>query len=172
MNPSAGSVIRRARQRSGLSQTELARRSGVSQSVISAYESDKREPGITMLVRLVEATGQQLQLGLVAVPGAPRGLPDTPIGRRLRRRRKALIEAAERRGAKNIRLFGSVARGDDSESSDVDLLVDLDDSVGLLSLIGLERELGELIGRRVDVVPAASLKPTLVPRVLAEAIPL
>ena len=172
MNPSSGSIIREARQRSGLSQSDLARRSGLSQSVISAYESDRREPGMTMLLTLVEAAGQQLQMSLVAVPGAARGLPDTPMGRRLRRRRKAVIAAAERGGATNVRLFGSVARGDDSESSDVDLLVDLDDRVGIVSLIGLERELGDIIGRRVEVVSAASLKPTLLPTVLDEAIPL
>ncbi len=68
--------------------------------------------------------------------------------------------------------FGSVARGDDSASSDVDLLVDIDEGVGLLDLIGLERELTELLGVDVDVVPADALKPHIRGRVESEAVPL
>jgi predicted nucleotidyltransferase len=60
----------------------------------------------------------------------------------------------------------------DTATSDIDLLVDLEEGVGLLDLIGLERELSELLGVDVDVVPAATLKPRIRARVLAEAIPL
>ncbi len=109
---------------------------------------------------------------LVATPDTPRGLPDTPVGRRLRRRRRAIIEAAERRGATNVRVFGSSARGTDTEASDVDLLVDLSPDVGIISLIGLEREIAEILGREVDVVPAANLKTEVAARAFAEAIPL
>ena len=94
------------------------------------------------------------------------------MGRLLRRQRNAVIEAARSRGAFNVRLFGSVARGEDSDMSDIDLLVDLDAGVGLISLIGLERELTELLGRRVEVVPAADVKPALLANVPAEAVPL
>jgi hypothetical protein len=125
-----------------------------------------------MLLRLVEAAGHQLRIDLVAEPGQKRGLPDTPMGRRLRRHRRAIIDAAERRGATDVRVFGSVARGQDSDSSDVDLLVDLRDGVGMPGLIGLEREIAESLKRDVDVVPAASLKAGLASQVLAEAIPL
>jgi predicted nucleotidyltransferase len=118
----------------------------------------------------------------VAAAGC-RVLPDSPMGRRLdgpahaaptaaaaRRSRLAIIDAAGRRGATNVRVFGSVARGDDTGSSDVDLLVDLRGDVGLLGLIGLERELAEIVGRDVDVVPAANLKDSLASQVLAAAI--
>ncbi len=125
-----------------------------------------------MLTKLIEATGHTLRLDLVAVPGQPRGLPDTPMGRRLRRRRTAIIETASRRKASNVRVFGSVARGTDTTNSDLDLLVDLDPHVGLIGLIGLERELAELLGRPVDVVPVRSLKSALAPTILSEAIPL
>ena len=57
-------------------------------------------------------------------------------------------------------------------ASDIDLLVDLDDDVGLAALGGLERELATLLGARVDVVPAATLKSRMRAEVLAEAIPL
>ncbi len=71
-----------------------------------------------------------------------------------------------------MRVFGSVARGEDTESSDIDLLVDLDDGVGLVALAGLARELTGLLGVTVDVVPADSLKRAIRSEVLAEAIPL
>jgi predicted nucleotidyltransferase/DNA-binding XRE family transcriptional regulator len=172
MTGGAGAVIRDARRRAGLSQAELARRAKVSQPVISAYESGRREPGFAMLAKLVEATGHRLQVDLVAGPGLRRGLPDTPMGRRLRRHRRAIVEAAERRGATNVRVFGSVARGQETGSSDVDLLVDLAGDVGVVGLIGLEREIAEILRSPVDVVPARNLKAGLASQVLGEAIPL
>lgn len=69
-------------------------------------------------------------------------------------------------------MFGSVARGEDTATSDIDLLVDLDHGVGLFDLLGLERELGKLLGVDVDVVPADTLKPRIRALVLGEAIPL
>jgi uncharacterized protein len=71
-----------------------------------------------------------------------------------------------------MRVFGSVARGEDTMNSDVDLLVDLDNDVGLVALAGLRRELTELLGVAVDVVPAATLKPGVRDQILAEAIAL
>jgi uncharacterized protein len=165
-------LIREARRRAGLSQTELARRASVAQSVISAYESDRREPGLAMLTKLIEAAGHELVVDVRPSPTLRRGLPDTRLGRRLRRHRRAVIDTAARRGASNVRVFGSVARGDESEHSDVDLLVDLSSDVGLVALAGLAREIGEIVGVDVDVVPADSLKPGMRERVLAEAIPL
>ncbi len=172
MTSASGTLLRDARERARLSQTDVSRRSGIAQSVISAYESGRREPGVQTLAKLVEATGHQLVLDVVASPGQLLGLPDTTLGRRLRRRRKAIIEAAEKRRARNVRVFGSAARGDDTSTSDIDLLVDLAEGVGLLDLIGLERELSRLLGVDVDVVPADALKPRLQSRILADAIPL
>lgn len=168
----SGTVLRQARQRARLSQTDVARRSGIAQSVISAYESGRREPSVQTLAKLIGATGHELVLDVVPAANRTLGLPDTPLGRRLRRRRKAAIGAAEKRGAHNVRVFGSVARGEDTVTSDIDLLVDLEEGVGLLDLIGLERELSGLLGVGVDVVPADTLKPRIRERVLAEAIPL
>lgn len=172
MDGGAGMMIREARRRARLSQTDLARRAEVAQSVISAYESGRREPGFQTLVRLVEATGHRLAVELLAAPPDRLGLPDTRLGRRLRRHRRAVLEIAARRGARNVRVFGSVARGQDTETSDVDLLVDLDEGVGVVALAGLRRELAELLGVEVDVVPAATLKPGVRNSVLAEAITL
>ena len=79
---------------------------------------------------------------------------------------------AARRGARNVRVFGSVARGEDTDNSDIDLLVDLDPGVGLVSLAGLHRELADLLDVHDDVVPAATLKPAVRDEVLNEAIAL
>lgn len=165
-------MIRDARTRARLSQSDLARRAGVAQSVISAYESNHREPGLRTLTKLIEATGHHLTMGLVPAPQRVLGLPDTRLGRRLRRHRRAVIDVAARRGARHVRVFGSVARGGDGNDSDVDLLVDLDDGVGLVGLAGLERELSALLGVPVDVIPGDSLKPWVRDEALAEAIPL
>lgn len=140
--------------------------------MISAYELDRREPGMAMLTKLVEATGHKLMLHVEPLPGRRLGLPDTPLGRRLRRQRRAVMDLAARRGLRNVRVFGSVARGEDREGSDVDLLVDVDEGVGLVAIAGLARELTDLLGVPVDVVPTDSLKRKLRAEALAEAVPL
>ena len=101
---------------------------------------------------------------------APELLPD--LGALVLRHRQAILDIAARRKASNVRLFGSVARGAAHAGSDIDLLVDLDDSVSLIGLAGLQRELEELLGRHVDVVPAEQLKAGLRADVEAEAIAL
>lgn len=172
MSKSSGAVLREARERSRLSQSDLARRAGVAQSVISAYEADRRDPGLGTLTRLIEATGHELKLDVVPAVGRTLGLPDTTLGRRLRRHRRAVIHSAQLRGARNVRVFGSVARGDETATSDIDLLVDLDRQQGLVALAGLTRELSALLRVHVDVVPASSLKAAIRAEVLAEAVPL
>lgn len=172
MSEAVGNLVREARARAGMSQGELARRAGVSQPVVSAYENGRREPGLSMLTKLVEASGHHLRVDIVPRPDEARGLPDTPMGRRLRRCRGAVIDAARRRGMGDVRVFGSVARGDDTDTSDVDLLVDTSEQASLLDLIGLEREISEILGRPVDLVPARNLKAAVASKALAEAIPL
>jgi uncharacterized protein len=87
-------------------------------------------------------------------------------------RRDEVLTIAARHGASNLRVFGSVARGDDREDSDVDLLVDLDDGRSILDLSGLMLDLQELLGRRVDVGEACCIKPRYRERILGEAVPL
>ncbi len=168
----SAALLRRARTDARLSQTELAARAGVAQPVISAYESGRREPSLPMLTKLIEATGHRMRIQLLQSPDARPGLPDSRLGRRLRRQRRAVLDIAAARGARNVRVFGSVARGDEHIESDVDLLVDLERGVGLVGLAGLTRELTELLGVPVDVIPADTLKERFRDEVLAEAIPL
>ena len=78
---------------------------------------------------------------------------------RLDARRSAVIATAGRYGAHNVGLFGSLARGDHTEASDIDLLVDFDDGVGLFQVARLVAEPEELLQSHVDVVSAGSLRP-------------
>ncbi len=96
----------------------------------------------------------------------------TALGRTLAVNRATVIAVAAAAGAKNVRVFGSVGRGRDTAGSDIDLLVDLSATTSLFDLGRLESELSTLLGAKVDVVPAASLRANLRDRVLAEAIPL
>ncbi len=86
--------------------------------------------------------------------------------------RTELLALARRRGATAVRVFGSMARGDADEASDVDLLVTLAPGVSGLALGGLLMDAQELLGRRVDVVTEGGLHAALRERVLAEAVPL
>jgi uncharacterized protein len=90
----------------------------------------------------------------------------------LRQRRNDILRIAARYGARNLRVFGSVARGDDRAHSDIDLLVDMDPDRSLLDIVGLGQDLEELLDRKVDVLTGASLHPALRDRVLAESRPL
>ncbi|PIV73750.1 MAG: nucleotidyltransferase [Rhodocyclales bacterium CG17_big_fil_post_rev_8_21_14_2_50_68_7] len=86
--------------------------------------------------------------------------------------RKELLALAAHYGATDVRLFGSMARGDADDTSDVDLLVRPLPGTSLLDLGGLLADAEALLGRRVDVVSERSLHPALRERVLKEAQPL
>lgn len=90
----------------------------------------------------------------------------------LRSKREEILRLASRHGARNVRVFGSVARGEDDEGSDVDLLVDLEPGRSLLDLGGLLMDLRDLLRRNVDVVTERGLKARIRSRVLQEAVPL
>ena len=84
-------------------------------------------------------------------------------------KRDEIAQIARRYGATNIRVFGSVARGDADDASDIDFIVDLDKGRSLLDLGGLLMDLQKLFGRPVDVVTEKGLKPRIRDRVLGEA---
>lgn len=110
----------------------------------------------------------------VAVSELP-GRAPVPTGRLrdlLGTHRSEILAIADRRRAENLRVFGSVARGDAREESDIDFLVDMMPHASLFDLSGLSAELEQLLGVRVDVVPARSLKPGIRERVLSGAVPL
>jgi predicted nucleotidyltransferase len=136
--------------------------------VISAYEGGRRQPSLATLRRLVEATGEALAVDVVAT--RPVDPPNTALGRAVRRHRSAVRSVAARHGAVSVRLFGSVARGEEEPDSDIDLVADLPETISLLELIALRRELTELLGAPVDVVPARSLRPDVAAAIDREAI--
>jgi predicted nucleotidyltransferase/DNA-binding XRE family transcriptional regulator len=167
----AGALLRQARKQASLSQVDLATRAGVTQSVISAYESGQRQPSIPALARLVDAAGFELTLGLRRPPGRLRRLSG-PVGRRVRRHRKDLVAGAAAHGVRNLRVFGSVARGEDRPDSDVDLLADFPPGLSLFGLSRLEADLEAILGTRVDLISAADLKPGVRERVESDLIAL
>lgn len=87
-------------------------------------------------------------------------------------KRKEILKIAARYGAYDIRIFGSVARGDVAPDSDIDFLVNLEKGRSLFDLGGLLMDLQELIGRNVDVVTEDGLRQRIRNRVLQEAVPL
>jgi predicted nucleotidyltransferase len=144
--------IRQARARSGLTQSLLAARAGVPQSNLSAYEAGKIEPRPETLARILAATR-------------------TRASDALRASRSDVLEAAARRHAANVRVFGSVARGTDDEASDVDLLVTFASEASILDAAGLVLDLEKLLGRHVDVMSDRAEGP-IRDRAVAEAVAL
>ena len=90
----------------------------------------------------------------------------------LRRGRDEILAAAARHGAHHVRVYGSVARGEADERSDVDFLVDFEPGRSLFDLVRLVDELAALLGRHVDVVTEEELRPRNRAEILAEARPL
>jgi uncharacterized protein len=88
-----------------------------------------------------------------------------PVGRRVFEHRAEVLEVLERHGIRNAGVFGSVARGDDRDDSDVDLLVELPPNTGLLSVARIEAELETILETTVDLVSARGLKPGVRTRV-------
>nr|WP_322770679.1 GTP-binding protein [Frankia sp. Cr1] len=167
----AATVLRDARRRAGLTQIELAARAGVTQSVISAYESGHRQPAVSTLAALIEAAGFELTVGIRRPPHQLQMLSG-PIGRVVRHHRRELIAAAAAHRVSNLRVFGSVARGQDRTDSDVDLLADLPADLGLLGLGRVQDALETILGVPVDLVPAQDLKPEVRARVEREQVAL
>jgi hypothetical protein len=90
----------------------------------------------------------------------------------LQAQRADILRIAALHGARNVRVFGSAARGDEGPGSDVDFLVELEEGRSLLDLAGLWQDLEELLARKVDVVEPEGLHWYIRDRVLKEAVPL
>jgi predicted nucleotidyltransferase len=92
-----------------------------------------------------------------------------PLRDELHRKRDTLFSIAERHGVSRVRLFGSVARGEECPDSDIDLLIELDDDRGFADYLGFVEEVERLLGRRVEAVLSRSLSPHFRPFIEAEA---
>ena len=84
-------------------------------------------------------------------------------------KRDQVIAIAAARGVQVVRVFGSVACGDDREDSDIDLLIDIPPSTSLLQVVGLQFDIEDALGARVDPCTERELEPALRQRILAEA---
>jgi predicted nucleotidyltransferase len=90
----------------------------------------------------------------------------------LQQKRKEILSLAAHHGASNVRIFGSVARGEEREDSDVDFLVDMASDRSLLDRIGLIQDLEDLLGRKVDVATVPGLRDCFRERILNQSISL
>lgn len=86
-------------------------------------------------------------------------------------KRERILTLAAKHGARNVRVFGSVARGDADDASDIDFLVEMEPGRSLLDMGGLLMDLQKLLGRKVDVVTEKGLRPRIKARVMREAVP-
>ena len=161
-----GALIKQARVKAGLTQTELARRASTSQPAIAAYEAGDKVPNAATLERLVRAAGATLTTEQAPAP-PPGGMMDL-----LRTRREELLTIAAAHHARNVRVFGSVARGEEHARSDVDLLIDLESGASLLDQVRVRRAISDLLGVDVDVVTTGSLLPRDRSSILEDAVPL
>lgn len=135
----------------GLTTSQLAAELGLSPSTVRALASQGRIPS-----RRTPGGHHRFDLAEVrAVLGT--GQPGLSLGR-LRQQRAAIRRVARRHGARNIRIVGSVARGEQTASSDVDFLVDMDPGRTLFDVAALHDDLEELLGRPVDVITSGAVR--------------
>lgn len=164
----AADLLFEARRSAGLTQAELARRAGTSQAMVARYETGVASPTVRTLRRLLRAADRDLELSSVSAK-----VSASPLAMRLQEHRAEIAAAAERVGARNVRVFGSVARGEETPGSDVDLLVDFPARErGLLPLLTLAEQVEQIVGRHVDVAAAEVMAEPVRERALAEAVPL
>lgn len=136
-----------------MSQAELARAANVAQPNISAYENGRRQPSPEVLERIRRA--------LVGT-----------LNERLFRHRDEIHRLVAEHHAAAPRVFGSVARGEETAASDIDILVDFTPEAGLLDEVGLRLALTDLLHVEVDVIASDTLRGEFRERVLREAVPL
>lgn len=162
----ARDILRRARRQQRLTQSELAERAGVSQTVVARYESGQRQPTTPALERLVAACGYQLEWNLrhaddppaAGTTGAASGLRlPGPIGRRLTARLDDVLAVLAALGATEPRLHGGVADGTEGPQCGVVIGVTLPPGANPVSVIAASGHLALLLDADVRVVPHAGL---------------
>jgi hypothetical protein len=179
-------TLRALREAAGVTQGELATRLGRRQPALSRLER-QRDARMSTLREYVAALGGELnviaRVGAVetrlsqfdAAAGVTGGALPSAAPTTLayvRSRRADILRVAEQHGAYNVRVFGSVVRGDAVAESDIDLLVDMEEGRGLFDFIDVIHELEDALGRKVDLVTDRSLHWYVRDRILEEAVPL
>ncbi len=123
-------------------------------------------PRLESLARLYLSRGKIEQVVVVQVPKLM-NIPGL-----LKEKRERILEVAAKYGAYNVRIFGSMVRGEANDKSDIDFLVQLEPRCGLFDWLHLEEDLEKLLGKRVDVIQEEAMKGKMRERALKEAIPL
>jgi len=150
----AAELIAAARQDAGLTQFELAKRSGITQSNLSTMEGGRRRPSAAMLERILEAADYRPSIAVAHASGA-------------------IHAAATRRGLSEPKLFGSIIRGEDHFDSDIDLFVSAPVGSGLFPVAAFAAEVEQLTGFPTQVVAEHSATATALGRsLLRSAVPL
>lgn len=160
----AAVLVRTARKRAQLSARDLAARAGVSPSTVTRIERGEINPTLVMLERLLDASGNQL-----VVTVEPR--PQRPTLDALRQHRDDIIAVVASFGGRNVRVFGSVARGEAHDGSDVDVLIDVPAGTGLVTVERIAEALSAVLPWPVDVVTGGAARRRMA-HVLDEAVPL
>jgi len=160
----AAVLVRTARKRAQLSARDLAARAGVSPSTVTRIERGEINPTLVMLERLLDASGNQL-----VVTVEPR--PQRPTLDALRQHRDDIIAVVASFGGRNVRAFGSVARGEAHDGSDVDVLIDVPAGTGLVTVERIAEALSAVLPWPVDVVTGGAARRRMA-HVLDEAVPL
>jgi predicted nucleotidyltransferase/DNA-binding XRE family transcriptional regulator len=168
-NERSSTLIARARRESGLTQSAFASRAGTSQPAIARYEAGLASPSIDTLARILKAGGLELVLRVNATRVVNLS---SKRAKKIRENRGEINRLMKLAGASHVRIFGSVVRGEDRQSSDIDFLVEFDTSQGLVPLMKLKTQLSALLKEKVDVAPVSILKKSVLEEALKEAIPL
>jgi predicted nucleotidyltransferase len=92
------------------------------------------------------------------------------VSNTIKSRREDILDITTKYGAKNIRVFGSMARGEESPDSDLDIIVEMDEGSSLLDIIAIKQDIEDLLGLKVDIVTEASISPYIRETVLKEAV--
>jgi uncharacterized protein len=168
------SLIRHARLEANLTQAELAARAATSQPAITRYEQGDVVPTLLTLKRLLAACGRRVIISTTVADRTvsltnDRREPDMQL---LHDCRQRLLHAACTCGAHEVRLFGSVARGEQHSGSDVDLLIELEPGRTLLDLAAFKRKASDILGVPVDVATPDMLKEHVRAEALTHARPL
>lgn len=131
----------------------------LQRSVLSASESGITQRKIAKTLGVTQSAVSQMMAASRARAKLTRG----PVGRKLAQHRAEVLRIAHSAGASNVRVFGSVARGEDDEDSDLDLLVTMAGDVGMLQIAGLSEDLAAVLGVHIDVIPEHIVKRDVLP---------
>lgn len=168
-------LLRHLMELAGLDVDSLARVLARSPTYGSLAEVAKLVGNVDAFVGTMtkaDVSGRRYDGGVADIAAPARKPLSGPTGRRVAAHRGELLDVLRRHGVTNPEIFGSAARGDDREDSDVDLLVDFAPGTDIIDVIGIKRELEDVLGVPVDLVPRNGLKERLRSRAAKDLLPL